>query len=257
MGAKMPQKQERRELFWKFLGYNEKQQSSPWTYDGMYHRVDVENGRVRILVLDTRWFREEHCIPSVAHLVPMGNAIACMTRWLTSGLLLHRIAWLWGRDGCQNNQVLGEEQWKWLEDELMSPSLNGKDTPELFIVASSVQIWSTNPAMEGWGHFPSEQEKMWNLLRKYYARGRNNEGKSTTSVPVVFLSGDVHHAEISGQQGYFEITSSGLSKYSDVWIVWSCKRCLLIPTNCLLSLIVQKPIIVGSRNYTVVSVNQF
>ena len=52
--------------------------------EGMYHRVDLEGGRIRILVLDTRWFREDHCIPSVAHSIPKGNAVACLTRWLTS-----------------------------------------------------------------------------------------------------------------------------------------------------------------------------
>jgi alkaline phosphatase D len=136
----------------------------------------------------------------------MGNAIACMTRWLTSGLLLHRLAWLWGRGGCQNNDVLGEDQWAWLEKELLY-SQPGKP-PELFVVVSSIQIWSTNPAMEGWGHFPKEQERMWNLLRNHYDPNRSDSAKS----PVLFLSGDVHHAEISGREGYYEITSSGLSK---------------------------------------------
>jgi hypothetical protein len=80
MGSKMPNKMERRELLWDFLEYSttndntttaketirKHQQPTRWDHDGMYHRVDLEHGRVRILALDTRWFRESHCIPSAA-----------------------------------------------------------------------------------------------------------------------------------------------------------------------------------------------
>jgi hypothetical protein len=36
---------------------------------------------------------------------------------------------------------------------------------------------------------------------------------ATTYSPVVFLSGDVHPGEVSGQPGYLEITSSGLTHH--------------------------------------------
>jgi len=193
MGRRMPLKNERRDVLGDFLGYDNK-----WSHEGMYHRMDLEPG-VKMLMLDTRWFRDDHCIPSVAHWVPMGNAIACMTRWLTSGLFLHRVAWLWGRGQCENGTILGLEQWNWLQQQLLE-----EDDSALIIVASSIQIWSTNPAMEGWGQFPKEQERLSNLLRLHYE-------KSTS--PVIFLSGDVHHAEISGQPGYLEITSSGLTHH--------------------------------------------
>ena len=47
--------------------------------------------------------------------------------------------WLWGHDGCQNYQVLGDEQWKWLENELMSSSSSddgSRNDSELFLIAS-------------------------------------------------------------------------------------------------------------------------
>ncbi|VEU33582.1 unnamed protein product [Pseudo-nitzschia multistriata] len=230
MGAKMPEKKRRQAVYREFLGSGAagargEQPDNP-SREGMYHRVDLENGRIRILVLDTRWFREDHCIPSIAHRIPMGNAVACLTRWMTSGLLLHKYAWLWGKGNCRNAKVLGDDQWAWLENELLVESSQPSSTaakldpPELFVILSSVQVWSTNPIMEGWGHFPREQERLWNLLRTHYGAaspaadiGSRGSDRRAEPAPVMFLSGDVHHAEISGQPGYYEITSSGLTHH--------------------------------------------
>lgn len=196
-GNSMPDKEMRKDAFWKFLGY------TPHSHSGVYHSVDLENGRIQLLMLDTRWFRQDHCIPSLALKMPLGNAIACFTRWLSAGLNLDKFAWLWGVKDCKQNQFLGEEQWKWLEESLLSSS-QSSDKREAIIIVSSVQVFTTNPVMESWGHFPKEQERLWNLLRRHY---------SMTSTPVFFLSGDVHHAEISGQNGFTEITSSGLTHH--------------------------------------------
>ena len=64
--------------------------------------------------------------------------------------------------------------------------------------------------MEGWGHFPKEQERLWNLLRTHY---ETTSGRTLPPAPVLFLSGDVHHGEISGQPGFYEVTSSGLTHH--------------------------------------------
>jgi hypothetical protein len=132
------------------------------------------------------------------------------------GLLLQKYAWLWGMDGCEHGKVLGDEQWKWLENELLVESVasssSTEEPPELFVILSSIQVWSTNPLMEGWGHFPKEQERLWNLLRTHYNRD-SNESANLSPAPVLFLSGDVHHAEISGQAGFYEVTSSGLTHH--------------------------------------------
>mmetsp|Transcript_13025 Transcript_13025/g.27385 ORF Transcript_13025/g.27385 Transcript_13025/m.27385 type:complete len:565 (+) Transcript_13025:97-1791(+) len=258
MGYKMPEKKRRQTIYRAFLGkeHNEdggltaveedhygggignnnkaddrkEQEDSYSSRDGMYHRVDMEGGKIRILVLDTRWFREDHCIPSIAHKIPLGNAVACLSRWLTSGLLLHKYAWLWGKDGCRNAKVLGDDQWAWLENELLveSSSLQSSSSsssstakvdhpPELFVILSSIQVWSTNPIMEGWGHFPKEQERLWNLLRTHYGAtspaANDGDPDAVPPAPVLFLSGDVHHAEISGQPGYYEVTSSGMTHH--------------------------------------------
>jgi alkaline phosphatase D len=220
MGQEMPQRRERQNIFWEFLGYRP---AAAQQHDGVYHSVELEtDGRlIKLLLLDTRWFRQSHCIPSVAHKMPMGNAIACATRWWTAGLYLSKFAWLWGMDGCEQNELLGEAQWKWLEEELLSLSNNSSSSsssspnanaPELFIIGSSVQVWTTNPAMESWGHFPKEQERLWNLLERHYNNANANTN-TKKAAPVMFWSGDVHHAEIIGQPGYLEITSSGLTHH--------------------------------------------
>jgi phosphodiesterase/alkaline phosphatase D-like protein len=65
---------------------------------------------------------------------------------------------------------------------------------------------TTNPTVEGWGHFPHERQRLLRLL------GRGISG-------LVVFSGDVHHAEIldpiaslSGKKrSFLEITSSGMT----------------------------------------------
>jgi alkaline phosphatase D len=205
LGKHMPNRSERQQVFWEFLGYQ------PHTHDGVYHSIDIvrrketaddddTNNKINLIMLDTRSFRDDHCIPSVAHQHALGNVIACMTRWLTAGLDLWKYAKWWGKEGCEQSGILGEDQWAWLETQLLT------STADLNIIVSSVQIWTTNPAMESWGHFPKEQERLWTLLERHYARG-GSKG------PVIFWSGDVHHGEVSGQPGFLEVTSSGMTHH--------------------------------------------
>jgi len=206
-GEEMPLRKERQQVFWDFLGYK------PHSHDGVYHAVDIvddnnNNNTIKIILLDTRWFRQAHCIPSVAQKIPLlGNAIACATRWMTAGFFLHRFAWLWGMDGCEDNSILGQDQWQWLEDTLES------STADLNVIVSSIQVFTTNPAMESWGHFPKEQKRLWNLLETHYSPSSTSTSTSRLASPVILLSGDAHHGEISGQPGYLEITSSGLTHH--------------------------------------------
>lgn len=188
MGKYMPSRQERQDVYWNFLGYR----AHP--HDGLYHSRDIihDSGHIKLILLDTRWFRDNHCIPSVAHTLPMGNAMACATRWATAGLYLGKLG------GCESAELLGQDQWQWLRQELLTSKA------DLNIIVSSIQVWTTNPAMESWGQFPNEQTKLWKLLQEYYSSSQGS---------VMFWSGDVHHAELSGKPGYLEVTSSGLTHH--------------------------------------------
>jgi alkaline phosphatase D len=96
-----------------------------------------------------------------------------------------------------DKQFLGEEQWKWLEAEL------SKDA-DIRLICSGSQFGHEYNGYESWTLFPHERQRMLDLIKKTKANG------------VMFLSGDVHYAEISkvtepDLYPIYDITSSGLS----------------------------------------------
>ncbi|XP_031103739.1 uncharacterized protein LOC116007252 [Ipomoea triloba] len=105
-----------------------------------------------------------------------------------------------------DGSILGEAQWKWLEEELNGPST------AVTIIGSSIQVITNHSAsvgplfyMESWGRFPSERSHLFKLLSDSKREG------------VFFISGDVHFGEISRSDcavGYplYDITSSGLTQ---------------------------------------------
>ena len=213
-GRELKQKEDRRDAYLDFLGVPISENSRRHrrglyssiefgTY-GFYENTDkLHNNRVKVIFLDTRWHREKHCIPSVGanRYISFGAIISCITRWLTAGFDLpsHLPSSI-----CQSteNAVLGEEQWIWLETELKESSAS------VHIIVSSIQVLTTNPVVESWGHFPAERARLLKLLN---------------TVPgLIILSGDVHHAEVSttskvynpqrrNQGSIIEVTSSGLT----------------------------------------------
>lgn len=96
-----------------------------------------------------------------------------------------------------NKTFLGKEQWKWLEEELKKPA-------DLRIICSSLQFLCEWNGMETWNNMPHERERLIRLIGETSAKG------------VVFISGDVHYAEISKVvrpeiYTLFDITSSGMT----------------------------------------------
>lgn len=95
--------------------------------------------------------------------------------------------------------MLGETQWQWFEKQLL------ESKAALNIVVSSIQVFADRIVAERWGEFPADVRRLDSLLNTY---GKNN---------VLFLSGDIHGAEIARKTLYptgltfHEITSSGLT----------------------------------------------
>ena len=94
--------------------------------------------------------------------------------------------------------MLGERQWQWLERQFEVPA-------ELRLFGSSVQVLADFTGWEGWANFPHDQQRLIDLIRRKRANG------------VVFLSGDIHYAELSRLDvnvpyTLWDLTSSGLTE---------------------------------------------
>jgi alkaline phosphatase D len=132
--------------------------------------------RVQIVLLDTRYFRSP--VKKVDR-----NA--------------------YGPNTDPGATVLGDEQWKWLEEQLKVPA-------DLRLIGSSIQVINEDHRFEKWMNFPKERDRLYQVLRDTKANG------------VVILSGDRHLGELSQTDaglGYplFDLTSSGLNMANKRW----------------------------------------
>eukprot|EP01031_Cornospumella_fuschlensis_P027500 gene27500-33211_t len=145
--------------------------------EGLYHTLDIplrsgSKKHIKVIFLDTRTFRSVHYIRSLGEIhFPLSAIIASAIRGAYSVM---------GFGRSYAGQVLGQNQWDWLEDTLKH------STAEAHIIVSSIQVLTTNPIFESWGHFPAEKQRLLSLLGKY-KKAQN----------TVFLSGDVHLGELS------------------------------------------------------------
>jgi len=97
-------------------------------------------------------------------------------------------------DPDPKKRMLGDTQWAWLERELQKPA-------DLRLIVSSVQVLADFSGWESWALFPKERERLLDLAQK--------------SNGVLFLSGDVHWAELSHittDYPLWEATSSGINE---------------------------------------------
>ncbi|MBT8281162.1 MAG: alkaline phosphatase family protein [Muriicola sp.] len=109
---------------------------------GVYADYDYKTaeGEVKILVLDTRYFRSA--------LTPSGQK---GNRYEP------------GPYG--EGTVLGKEQWAWLEKELNTSEA------DFNIIVSSIQFLSNQHGFETWGNFPHEVDKLKNTVEQSGAKG--------------------------------------------------------------------------------------
>lgn len=139
--------------------------------------------RTQIILLDTRYFRTE---------LKKANAPLPGSRTIP-----------YEAASAPEAQMLGEAQWKWLEEQLSQPA-------EVRIIGSSIQVLSAEHPYEKWANFPKERERLYQLIRKCEASG------------VILLSGDRHLGEISldtQSVGYplHDITASGFNQANKRW----------------------------------------
>lgn len=166
-------KKESKELMMNFL--NVPKDSDARRREGAYQSYVFGEGRstVKVILLDARYFRDE-----------------LKKNSLLAGQRYHK---------NETGDVLGEAQWKWLEDELSD------NDAALHIIGCGIQVIPSEHNYEKWSNFPMAQKRLFDLLN------------STQPNPTILLSGDRHIAELSSIQldsleyPLYEITSSGMT----------------------------------------------
>ena len=173
-GEEYPYKRASQQLLLDFLGTSN---DAPERFrDGVYNSrvIDFDRNKVKIIVLDTRFFR------------------TALTKASNS------------KKRFQPNQygkgtILGEAQWKWLEEELTTSDA------QFNVIVSSIQLLSDKHGFECWGNFPHEIDKLEKIIVASKAKG------------TFIISGDRHIATFSFKKvpnlnyPLIDFTSSGLT----------------------------------------------
>lgn len=179
-GKGYPFKEQSRDIFFDF--WKVPAGSPRRTHPGIYgvHEFRAAGKTLQVLLLDTRWWRDplRRNPRDLPPDSPYKND--------------------YQPDADPTKTFLGEEQWAWLKAQLLKPA-------DVRIIASSIQFGHEYNGFESWTNFPAEQQKMIDLIRETQANG------------VLFLSGDVHWAEISRRDipgGYplYDVTASGITE---------------------------------------------
>lgn len=184
-GNDYPMRKESEQVFLDF--FNEPQDSVRRQRPGIYssHTFGSKGKTCQILLLDTRYFRDQLSRATYKKGERPKNIVGWYQPTQDTRMTL-----------------LGDAQWKWLEQQLQVPA-------DFRIIASSIQMLSVEKGMENWGHVPHEQQRLFTLLKKYKAN------------QTMVISGDVHFAEVSKMDigGYplYDFTSSGMTHASSGW----------------------------------------
>ena len=173
-GTEYPKKQEAQQLFLDFFDVPKNDERRK--QEGVYYAKDytINNKVIKIILLDTRYFR-----------TALTSSVEKGKRYQPN---------LYGE-----GTMLGETQWKWLENQLQTSKAT------YHIIVSSIQFLSNEHGFEKWGNMPHEVDKLTNLL------------KSTQAKNTIILSGDRHISEISKIEikglayPIIDFTSSGLT----------------------------------------------
>ena len=179
-GEEYPMKVESEAVFHDFFETPENApvRGYPGTYDVRWFGSLEDGTRLQIVMLDTRYFRSE--LVELDKRSPHGP---------------------YDRNRDPQSTILGEAQWKWLEEQLREPA-------DLRIVLTSIQLIPQDHHWELWENFPHERKRFLDLLRE------------TETGPIILASGDRHMGEFSALKtddpsspGFpvYEMTTSGLT----------------------------------------------
>jgi alkaline phosphatase D len=190
-GGEYPLKEESRQIFLDF--WNEPAGSPRRGRDGVYasYVFGPKGRRVQVILPDLRYNRTP--------LTPLDLGETDYDAWsdakIAAGLPLPGP---YTRNPDARATILGERQWQWLERQLEVPA-------DLRLFGSSVQVLADFTGWESWANFAHDQQRLFDLIRRKKANG------------IVFLSGDIHYAELSKLDvnvpyTLWDLTSSGLTE---------------------------------------------
>jgi alkaline phosphatase D len=170
-GADFPMKDESRRIFLDF--WQEPAGSPRRERDGIYasYVFGPPGERVQVILPDLRYNRTA--------MTPMALQGAKYEAWGRKQVAAGRsLPGPYVRNPDRAATMLGERQWAWLERQLEVPA-------ELRLFGSSVQVLADATGWEAWANFARDQDRLFDAMRRKRANG------------VVFLSGDIHYAELS------------------------------------------------------------
>ena len=160
--------------------------------------------RTQVILLDTRWFRS----PFASSPCHRGNRTAARVARETCDCaycagIERYVPYTAEEEAAGHYTMLGESQWRWLEEQLREPA-------DVRLVVSTVQVLAEGHGWERWGMIPSELVRLQRLIHTTRANG------------VVLLSGDRHIGALyklpatGGEAPYplYEATASSLTHSS-------------------------------------------
>ncbi len=179
-GKEYPLKEVSKDIFLDF--FDEPKDSERRNHPGIYHSYQKQIGdkTLQIILLDVRTFRDG--------LKKYNGEFEDDRRYF------YHLDY--APHTNSDSTLLGTEQWAWLEQQLQKPA-------DIRLIGSGTQFGIEFNGYEAWANFPHEQKRMVELIEKTQANG------------VVFISGDVHYAELSkfkdAPYPLYDFTASGLS----------------------------------------------
>lgn len=185
-GAEYPQKYASKQIFLDFFG--EPANSERRLRDGGIYTAYTygpPSQRIQVILLDTRWDR--------APLRRVNDTEAAVRRLRQVGPYV--------ANPDPDARLLGEEQWRWLEEQLRQPAT-------IRIIGTSIPFLQEGTGWETWSNFPAEQARLLTLINDTHANG------------ILFLTGDTHRAQFSKRTQdvpypLWEVNSSGLTENVD------------------------------------------
>lgn len=173
-GLEYTKKDEAQQLFLDFFDVpkNDKRRLQK----GIYSVKDYvfKNTSIKILVLDTRYFRSNLTIDSLSNKRYTPNKYG-------------------------EGTMLGNTQWNWLENQL------SYSKADFNIIVSSIQFLSSEHGFECWGNMPHEVEKLENILK-------NTKAKNTLILSGDRHISEISKKEIDGlNYPLIDFTSSGMT----------------------------------------------